>query len=55
MFDVDNDFLMGLVCGFVGVICATIIDKRKGFWAAFWGMMVVVVVIGIIFLIAMAK
>ena len=23
--------------GIAGMICATIIDKREGFWAAFWG------------------
>ena len=31
---------MGFWCGFVGVIGATIIDKRIGFWSAFWGMLV---------------
>ena len=52
--DVDNDFLMGIVLGPVGIICATIIDKRKGFWAAFLGMMVEAVAIFIILLIALA-
>ena len=53
--DVDNDFLMGIVLGPVGIICATIIDKRKGFWAAFLGMMVdAMVAILIILVIALA-
>jgi len=32
-----NDFWMGFWAGVFGMICATIIDKRQGFWAAFWG------------------
>ena len=39
-----NDFWMGFWAGLVGVICATIIDKREGFWAAFKGFIVFLVV-----------
>lgn len=37
--NVANDFWIGFWTGGLGLICATIIDKRKGFWAAFWGVM----------------
>ena len=34
---IRNDFWMGFATGPIGVLCATFIDKRKGFWAAFFG------------------
>ena len=39
-----GDFWMGFFGGWVGVICATIVDKRKGFWASFFGMLSIVAV-----------
>ncbi len=32
-----GDFWMGFFGGWVGMICATIVDKRKGFWSSFFG------------------
>lgn len=43
-----NDFWMGFWVGVIGMICATIIDKREGFWAAFWGALIS----GIVYVIA---
>ena len=50
-----NDFLMGLLLGPIGIICATIIDKRVGFWSAFFGLVVNAFVVGLIVLIASTR
>ena len=43
-----NDFWMGVFLNCVGAVCATVIDKRKGTWAAFWGMIATgVLVVGV--------
>ena len=44
LLDTNNDFWMGALFGHFGMLCATIIDKRRGFWAAFWGLLMTVLV-----------
>ena len=53
--NLENDFLMGFLLGPIGIICATIIDKRSGFWAAFLGAAFLALGVGLIFLIALTK
>ena len=47
--DTSNDFWMGFWTGPIGIICATIVDKRPGFWAglrgAFIGVLVYVFIV----------
>ena len=38
--DKFNDFWMGYLVGLIGIVCATIIDKREGFWVAFVGFLI---------------
>ena len=47
----SGDFWMGFFGGWVGMICATIVDKRKGFWASFFGTLsITAVLFAILFL-----
>lgn len=49
-----GDFWMGFFGGWVGMICATIVDKRKGFWASFFGTLsLAAILIAILFLCGM--
>lgn len=49
-----GDFWMGFLGGLVGVICATIVDKRKGFWASFFGTLSLTsVIFAILFLLGL--
>ncbi len=47
----NGDYWMGFAAWWVGCICATIIDRRKGFWSAFGGMLVSQVLVAIVVLI----
>ena len=47
--------MMGLLLGPIGITCATIIDKRVGFWSAFFGLVVNAFVVGLIVLIASTR
>ena len=49
-----GDFWMGFLGGWVGVICATIVDRRKGFWASFFGTLSLTsVIFAILFLLGL--